>query len=115
MVCRIVSGPVAIPTRELHTTSSVARGHVARFLVPYVRTSTYRPSFFPDSIRIWNSLPQPLVDSTSLDAFKQDFMSDIMASFILFHYRNLILAKNEELLIYHLHISYFDFTGVISL
>jgi len=36
-------------------------------------------------------------------------MSDIMASFILFHYRNLILAKNEELLIYHLHISYFDF------
>ncbi|CAG2241231.1 unnamed protein product [Mytilus edulis] len=64
-----------IPTQELHTTSSVARGHTTRFLVPYARTSTYRHSFFPDSIRIWNSLPQPLVDSTSLDAFKQGVLS----------------------------------------
>ena len=68
----MVNGLVAIPPLELHTTSSVARGHIARFLVPYARTSTYRHSFFPDSIRIWpNSLPQPLVDSTSLNAFKE--------------------------------------------
>ena len=39
-----------------------------------IRTSTYRHSFFPYS-RIWNSLPQPLVDSTSLDAFKQGVLS----------------------------------------
>ena len=64
-----VLGPLML---ELNTTASVARGHIARFLVPYVRTSTYRHSFFPDSIRIWpNSLPQPLVDSTSLNAFKE--------------------------------------------
>ena len=71
MMYRIVNGLIAIPPLELHTTSSVARGHIARFLVPYARTSTYRHSFFPDSINIWNSLPQPLLDSTSLDAFKQ--------------------------------------------
>ena len=59
----IVNGLVAIPSLELHTTSSVAssRGHIARFLVPYARTSTHRHSF-PYSTRVWNSLPQPLVD-----------------------------------------------------
>ncbi|VDI10891.1 Hypothetical predicted protein [Mytilus galloprovincialis] len=36
----------------------MARGHTTRFLVPYARTSTYRHSFFPDSIMNWNSLPQ---------------------------------------------------------
>jgi len=66
MMYRIVNCLVAIPLLELHTTLSVARGHIARSLVPYTRTSTYRHSFFPDSRRIWNSLPQPLVDSTSL-------------------------------------------------
>lgn len=71
----IVNDLVAIPPLELHTTSSVARGHIARLLVTYTRTSTYRHPFFPDSIRIWNSLPQPLVDSTSLDAFKQGVLS----------------------------------------
>jgi hypothetical protein len=75
MMYRIVNGLIAIPPLELHTTSSVARGHIARFLVPYARTSTYRHSFFPDSIMIWNSLPQPLVESTSLDAFKQGVLS----------------------------------------
>ena len=75
MMYRIVNGLIAIPPLELHTTSSVARGHIARFLVPYARTSTYRHSFFPDSINIWNSLLQPLLDSTSLDAFKQGVLS----------------------------------------
>ena len=46
MMCRIVNRLVAIPPLELHTTSSVARGHIARFLVPYARTSIYRHSFF---------------------------------------------------------------------
>jgi len=42
MMYRIVNGLVAIPPLELHTTSSVARGYISRFLVPYARTSTYR-------------------------------------------------------------------------
>ena len=58
MMYRNINGLIAIPPLELHTTISVARGHIARFLVSYARTSTYRHSFFPDSIRIWNSLPQ---------------------------------------------------------
>jgi len=77
MMYRIVNGLLALPPFGLHTTSSVARGHIARFLVPYARTSIYRHSFFPGSIRIWNSLPQPLVDRISLDAFKQGVLSCI--------------------------------------
>jgi len=42
MMYRIVNGLVTIPPLELHTTSSVARGHIAWFLVPYARTLTYR-------------------------------------------------------------------------
>jgi hypothetical protein len=49
MMYRIVNGLVAIPPLELHTTSSVARGHIARFLVPYTKTSTYSHFFFPGS------------------------------------------------------------------
>jgi hypothetical protein len=75
MMYRIVNGLIAIPPLELHTTSSVARDHISRFLLPYARTSTYGHSFFLDSIRLWNSLPQPLMDSTSLDAFKQEVLS----------------------------------------
>jgi len=75
MMYRIENGLVAIPPLELHTTSSIARGHIARFLVPYVRNTTCRHSFFPDSIRIWNSLLQPLVVCTSLEAFKERVLS----------------------------------------
>jgi hypothetical protein len=72
---RIINDLVAILPLELHATSSVARGHISRFLVPYARNTTYRHSFFPDSVRIWNSIPHPLVDSTSLEALKQGILS----------------------------------------
>jgi hypothetical protein len=69
----LVNGPVAMPPLELHTTSSIAR-----FLVPYARRSTYRHSFFLDSIRIYNSIPQPLLDNTSLDTLKQELLDEYL-------------------------------------
>jgi ammonia channel protein AmtB len=56
MMYRIVNGLVAIPPSELHPTSSAARGHTNRFMVPYAKTLIYKQSVFPDGIRIWNSL-----------------------------------------------------------
>lgn len=64
MMYIIVNDLVVKPPLELHTTSPIARGHIVRFLVQYAKTSSYRDFFFPDSIRISDSLPQPLVDST---------------------------------------------------
>ena len=69
MMHRIVNKTVDIPTTHLHPTTSV-RGHSQRFLVPFARTQTYQRSFFPDTIRIWNSLPQTVVSCTSTDSFK---------------------------------------------
>jgi hypothetical protein len=75
MMYRIVNGLVAIPPTEQHTSTTTARGHTARFIVPYARTQLYRNSFFPDTIQIWNGLPQPFVESTSLETFKQGVLS----------------------------------------
>ena len=41
-----------------------------RFQVPYTRTLVYQRSFFQDPIRIWSSLPQPVVSCPTLDSFK---------------------------------------------
>ena len=51
MMYRIVNGLVAIPPTELHTSTTTAR-----FIVL-------------DTIQIWKGLPQPLVESTSLETF----------------------------------------------
>jgi len=56
MMYRIVNCLVEVPTTSLTTTIS-ARGHRLHDLAPFARTS----SFFPDTICLWNSLPQSVV------------------------------------------------------
>ena len=46
------------------------RGNNITFLVPYARTTIYQKSFFPDTIRIWNSLSSEAVTATSINSFK---------------------------------------------
>ena len=74
MMYRIVNNLVDIPTTHLIPAAVTIRGHSQKFLVPYARTSTYRQSFFPDSIRTWNSLSQQAISSESLDAFKRSLL-----------------------------------------
>ena len=69
MVYRISNNLVDVPHTFLTPTVAL-RGHSSRYLVPFTRTDIYRYSFFPDSIRIWNRLPQDLVQRTSLDSFR---------------------------------------------
>ena len=71
MLFRVVHGLVDVRATYLIPTMSV-RGHDQRFLVPYARTLTYQKSYFPDSIRLWNSLPQTVVSCTTLDSFKRE-------------------------------------------
>ena len=70
MMYRIVNGLVEVPTTSLTTTIS-ARGHGLHYLVPFARTQCYQRSFFPDTIRLWNSLPQSVVSCTTIDSFKR--------------------------------------------
>ena len=47
------------------------RGHNMRFMQPITRTNSYLHSFFPSAIKVWNSLPQHVIDSKDIDEFKQ--------------------------------------------
>ena len=71
MFYRVVHELIAVPTTNLQPVISTVRGHNERFLVPYARTQVYRHSFFPDTIRIWNGLPQHIVSCTTLESFKR--------------------------------------------
>ena len=49
---------------------TATRGHGIRFLVPYCSVNAYKNSFFPSTVRLWNSLPVSAVTAPTLDAFK---------------------------------------------
>ena len=66
-----VRGVVATPLRR----TRVKRGTLAlsfdqKFKVPTTRTTLMKGQFFSDTIRLWNVLPQQVVDSPTLDVFK---------------------------------------------
>ena len=42
-----------------------------RFMQPMTRIVSYMYSFFPSAIKIWNDLPQNVIDSNDIDQFKQ--------------------------------------------
>ena len=68
--CQIVrtgTGWVSTPVPMLHDT----RGHSKRFIQPMTRIDSYLYSFFPSAIKLWNSLPQHVIDSKDYDQFKQ--------------------------------------------
>ena len=71
MMYRIINNLVDIPAEKylIHSGTST-RGHETRFLVPYCSVNAYESSFFPSTIRLWNSLSASAVTAPSLDAFK---------------------------------------------
>lgn len=56
-----------IPVSSGHYT----RGHQMRFQQPMTRINSYLHSFFPSSIKIWNSLSDDIISCTTLEQFKQ--------------------------------------------
>ena len=42
-----------------------------RFTQPFTRIDSYLYSFFPSSIKLWNALPNYIIDSTNIEQFKQ--------------------------------------------
>ena len=68
---RIMKEQIAIPKELLTATNTTrGRGHNKRLLLPYSRTDIHQHSFIPDSIRLWNKLSQKLVDTPSLEGFR---------------------------------------------
>ena len=52
-------------------TIQYTRGHHMRFIQPVTRIDSYLYSFFPSSIKLWNALPNYVIDSTNIEQFKQ--------------------------------------------
>ena len=71
MMYQIVNNLIDIPAEKylIHSGTSI-RGYKARFLVLYCSVSAYKSSFFPSTIRLWNSLPVSKVTAPSHDSFK---------------------------------------------
>jgi hypothetical protein len=74
MMYRVVNQLIDIPSQILVPNIS-PRGNNITFLVPYARTLIYQLSFFPDGIRIWNSLPSQAVKAPSIDCFKSQIQA----------------------------------------
>ena len=70
MMYRIINKLTDIPDNQLIPATSSTRGNNLKLLVPYTRTNLLKGSFFPDTIRLWNSLPKQVVESPTLDIFK---------------------------------------------
>jgi hypothetical protein len=73
MMCKITNGQAAIPAQQyLHPVTRTTRGlHNKAYQRPAGNKDCWVNSFFPNTIRDWNNLPQPLVSITEPDKFKE--------------------------------------------
>ena len=73
MMYKITHHLVAIPVNAHMTavTRTTRRQHSLSYLIPATTVTQYRFSFFPNTIRDWNLLPETLVGSSSLETFKR--------------------------------------------
>ena len=74
MMFKIINHLVDIPVNPFLTPISTVhstRGHAMRFMQPMTRTDSCMYSLFPSTIKIWNDLPQNVIDSNDIDQFKQ--------------------------------------------
>ncbi len=72
MVYKMSHGLVAANHTEYMTPETRQSRHVHNraFVVPTSNADYHRCSFFPRAIREWNSLPQAVVDSPSVETFR---------------------------------------------
>ena len=70
MYFKIINNLIAIPHDHLSPASISTCGHNLKFIQLAARTNTYLFSFFPSVIKLWNSLPDVVINSTDLNTFK---------------------------------------------
>ena len=64
MLYKGLKGVASIPTNDLvPTIRLVRRHHPVAFQTPFVNTDIYKSSFFPQTIRDWNSLSDSILSA----------------------------------------------------
>ena len=77
MLYKISNDLVGIPANKyLIPSNTVTRKqHSLSYVIPHSRCNYHLYSFFPNTIRLWNSLPQHIVNKNSLDSFKSNIQT----------------------------------------
>jgi len=72
MLYKIINNLISVPHDHLtqSPTTTITRGHSIRYTQLAARTNVYLHSFFPSTIKLWNSLPNEIVFSRDFDCFK---------------------------------------------
>ena len=72
MVYKIIHNLVVIEPYNYLTPSQLpTRGHHHRFQQLPMYIDSYKYSFYPDAVRIWDGLPEHIVEATTLQLFKE--------------------------------------------
>ena len=69
---KALQNEIYIETNHLQPTNTRqrTRGHNRRFVIPRSRVKCHEQSFFPSTIRMWNCLTQSVVNSNSVEQFR---------------------------------------------
>jgi hypothetical protein len=71
MMYRVINSLVDIRAHHILIPAGVhTRGHANKYLQPFTSVNSYKYSFFPSGIRLWNSLPEVVMTAPSLEVFK---------------------------------------------
>jgi len=71
---KIIHNQIDIPIRtSIFTPNSVnTRGNTSKFIQLQTWINCYTHSFFPEAIRLWNSLPESLISCDKIETFKKN-------------------------------------------
>ena len=67
---KIINNLISIPHSHVSVSSAPTRGQNQKFIQFAAKTNTYLFSFFPSAIKLWNSLPDCIINSSNLNNFK---------------------------------------------
>ena len=70
---KILNNLITIPSHNFRPVSYHTCGHEYRFQHLQCNCDSYRYSFFPSAIRLWNSLPLDIASCTDFNDFDQKF------------------------------------------
>ena len=71
MIYKFVNNLVEIDTgNSLIKNNLPTQGHSNRFKQPFTRVNSFKHSFYPDAIKLWNKLPDTIINCTTLQNFK---------------------------------------------
>ena len=72
MLYKIINQLVEVP--HCHILAKASASTRSKYIHLYLRIDSYKFSFFPRAIRLWNSLPNHVTQSVSFDSFKHSII-----------------------------------------